>query len=152
MNQTYQRQGYRNPIPTTDVIIEYRNGAKEGIVLITRKNPPHGIAIPGGFAELGLTLEDNVRKEAKEETGLDVVLESPEKPLTVHSHPERDPRYHMITTVYVGRGYGRLQAGDDAADARLYTIDEVRRLVENNGLAFDHARILQKYLEYRGLA
>ncbi len=145
-------QGHRNPIPTTDIIIEYSDGVKNGIVLITRKNPPYGIAIPGGFAEIGISLEDNARKEALEETGLEVILESPEKPLCVHSNPDRDPRFHILSVAYVGKGEGMLQAGDDAAGAQLYSIPEVKRLIKEKKLAFDHGRILEKYLEHRGIS
>ena len=145
-------QVYRNPIPTTDIVIEYNNGDKDGIVLITRKNPPHGIALPGGFAELGISLEENAAKEAKEETGLEVILESPESPLCVHSDPLRDPRAHMISVTYVAKGYGELRAGDDAKTATLYTINEVRDLLGQGQIVFDHERILIKYLEHRGYA
>ncbi|MBI1969877.1 NUDIX hydrolase [Candidatus Woesearchaeota archaeon] len=150
--ETYQRPNYRNPFPTTDIIIEYSDGKKEGIVLITRKNPPHGLAIPGGFAEWGLSLEENARKEAREETGLEVILETPEQPLCVHSAPDRDPRAHIISIAYVAKGYGTLRAGDDAVAARLYTIPEVKELIRKRQLAFDHDRILLKYLQWRGLA
>ncbi len=146
------REGYRNPIPTTDIIIEYSSGGKEGIVLITRKNPPVGLAIPGGFAEIGISLEENAMKEAREETGLEVILETPEKPLCVHSNPERDPRFHILSVAYVAKGHGGLKGGDDAADARLYSIDEVKQLIKEEGLVFDHGRILMKYLEHRGIA
>lgn len=140
------RDGYINPIPTTDLIIEYSDGKKEGIILITRKNYPYGIAIPGGFAEHGLSLEDNARKEAKEETNLDIILYDPERPFCVHSNPDRDPRDHIIGIVFVARGYGKLQAGDDAAGAKLYSRDEVRDLLGKNKIAFDHERALEKYL------
>ena len=66
---------FRNPIPTTDIVIEYGNRDKKGIVLITRRNPPYGIALPGGLAEWGISLEDNAMKEAREETGLEVILD-----------------------------------------------------------------------------
>jgi len=138
-------QEYRNPIPTTDIIIEYQNG----IVLIERKNPPYGLAIPGGFAEFGLSLPDNARKEAREETNLEIIIENEDMPM-VFSDPDRDPRYHMISVAYIARGFGKLQAGDDAQAARVYTINQVRDLIENNRLAFDHARILTKYLKHRG--
>ncbi|MFH1063532.1 MAG: NUDIX domain-containing protein [Candidatus Woesearchaeota archaeon] len=141
---------YRNPLPTTDVVIEYNDGNKEGIVLITRKNPPRGLALPGGYAEWGISLEENAVKEAKEETGLDVVLDSHEMPLCLHSDPSRDMRKHTISSTFIAKGQGTLIAGDDAADAKLYTIDEVMDLVENNGLVFDHGRILRKYLKHRG--
>lgn len=148
---TAEVNGYRNPIPTTDIIIEYTDGKKSGIVLITRKNPPYGIAIPGGFAEWGLSLEENAAKEAMEETGLEIMLESPEKPLCVHSHPSRDPRSHILSVTYVAKGTGKLNAGDDAASARLYSIDEVVDLIRRNALAFDHGKALRKYLEHRGI-
>lgn len=138
-------ENFRNPFPTTDVIIEYG----EGIVLITRKNPPYGMALPGGFAEWGLSLDENARKEAMEETGLEVIIEDPERPFCVHSDPKRDPRGHMISVVYVAKGYGDLKAGDDAKTASVCSIDEVRRLVREKGFAFDHGRILEKYLAWR---
>ncbi len=138
--------GYNNPIPTTDAIIEH----KGGIVLITRRNPPHGIAIPGGFAEGGLTLEENVRKEALEETGLTMVVKG-RKPFAIYDAPDRDPRGHMISIAYAGAGYGELNAGDDAAGARIYGLDEVKHLISGGriggiGLAFDHAKILGDYI------
>ncbi|MBR9703451.1 NUDIX hydrolase [Candidatus Woesearchaeota archaeon] len=139
------------PGTATDIIIEYNNGEKKGIVLITRKNPPHGLALPGGFAEYGLSYEENTIKEAKEETGLDVILENPERPLCVHSTPTRDPRGHMTSITYVAKGSGELKAGDDAATANVFTREEIKGLIISNGLAFDHGRILEKYLEYREL-
>jgi ADP-ribose pyrophosphatase YjhB (NUDIX family) len=135
------------PIPTTDIIIEYQNG----IVLVERRNPPYGLAIPGGFAERGLSLPDNARKEAREETGLEIIIEGDEdEPFCVMSDPDRDPRYHMISATYIAKGVGELKAGDDAKAARVYTINEVKDLIENDGLAFDHAKILIKYLKHRG--
>ncbi|MFH1400813.1 MAG: NUDIX hydrolase [Nanoarchaeota archaeon] len=147
--ETQTTQRYQNPIPTTDIIIEYDDGRIDGIVLIERRNPPYGLALPGGFAEKWISLEDNARKEAKEETNLEVILENPERPLCVHSNPDRDPRDHIISVTYVARGYGTLRAGDDAAKARNYSLDEVRDIVRRDGLAFDHARALEKYFAYR---
>ena len=133
---------YKNPIPTTDTIIEY----DKGIVLITRKNPPFGIAIPGGFAECGLSFEENAVKEAKEETGLNVELK---KLLNVYSEPTRDPRGHMISATYIGKGWGELKAGDDAKTAKVYSIPEVKELIQENKLVFDHAKILERYLRFK---
>jgi ADP-ribose pyrophosphatase YjhB (NUDIX family) len=150
-NKTSSGRVYSGPMLTTDIVIEHENCEKEGIVLITRKNFPRGIALPGGFAEKGITLEENAIKEAKEETNLNVVLETPERPLCVHSHPDRDPRAHIATVVYVAQGYGTLRSGDDAKTAGLYTVDEVKSLLGRNEFAFyDHERIIQKYLRYRG--
>jgi 8-oxo-dGTP diphosphatase len=142
---------FENPIPATDAIILYANGKKEGIVLIERGNEPYGLALPGGFAEKWISYEDNVIKEVKEETNLEFVLESPEHPLCVHSHPRRDPRAHITSTFYVGRGSGTLRAGDDARDARLYTIDEIISLLGKNAFAFrSHERALKDYLTREG--
>ena len=146
-----EMKGFRSPIPTVDIIIEYNNGSKNGIVLIERKNPPYGIALPGGFAEYGLTLEENARKEALEETGLEVILENPNHPLCVYSDPDRDPRAHMISVSYVGKGYGRLRAGDDAKKAWHYTIEETKDLLGKNKFAFpDHEAIIKEYMIQRG--
>ena len=93
-----------NPYPTTDIIIEYERAGKEGIILIMRKNPPIGLALPGGFAEYGISLEENARKEGKEETNLEVILENEEQPFCVHSDPQRDPRGHMISVTYIAKG------------------------------------------------
>ena len=142
---------YRNPIPTTDVIIEYNNGKKEGIILVERKNPPYGLAIPGGFAEWGISLPENAKKEAKEETNLEVILNQPEDvPFCVKSDPSRDPREHMISVTYVARGYGTLRAGDDAKKAYLVTPDEIIQLIQQDKIVFDHPQILMKYLAQKG--
>ncbi|MFH1589813.1 MAG: NAD(+) synthase [archaeon] len=146
-----KRKGYEPPIPTTDIIIEYKNGVKEGLVLIERNNPPYGLAIPGGFAERGITLEQNAIKEALEETGLSIDIETPERPLCVHSNPSRDPRNHMISATYIARGHGTIRAGDDAAKAALYSIPEVKELLKKDAFVFDHGRIIEKYLKHRGL-
>jgi ADP-ribose pyrophosphatase YjhB (NUDIX family) len=82
----YLEQEYRGPYVATDILIRYANGRKNGLVLIERKFPPLGLAIPGGMAEY-LTLEDNAIKEAREETGLRVVLDTPNKPFCVFSSP-----------------------------------------------------------------
>jgi len=136
------------PLLATDIIIEYNDGNKEGIVLIKRKNPPYGIAIPGGIQEYGLSLEENAKKEAKEETNLEIMLQK-EKPLCINSNPDRDPRGHIISVTYVANGFGKLKAGDDAAEAGVYNIDEVKKLIEKDMLQFDHAKILEKYLEFK---
>jgi 8-oxo-dGTP diphosphatase len=145
-HKRYKR--HKNPIPTTDIIIEYNDEKenKNGIVLIDRKNPPYGLAIPGGFAENQITLEDNAIKEAKEETNLDIVIQNKNRPF-VYSNPNRDPRGHMIANVYIAKGYGELKAGDDAKDARVYTKNELKKLIQNNELVFDHAKILNNYLD-----
>ncbi len=147
----YQREE-RQPHYATDIIIEYNNGSKEGIVLITRKNKPHGLALPGGFTIYGLTLEENAQKEAKEETGLETIIKTPEHPLTVHSDPNRDPRGHVVSITYIAKGYGRLRTGDDAKTAALYSLNEVIALLGKEKFAFpDHELIIAKYLQKRGM-
>lgn len=137
---------FRNPFPTTDVIIEYDNGIKKGIVLIERKNPPYGLALPGGFAEYGISLADNVRKEAREETGLELIIhENEDEPFCVKSNPDRDPRAHMISVAYTAKGYGNLKAGDDAKRVYLLTHDEIKQLIQQKKIVFDHSDILNKY-------
>jgi len=129
---------FRNPFPTVDVIIEYEGK----IVLIERKNPPYGYALPGGFVDYGETLEECAKREAKEETGLEIEdLEL----LSCYSDPKRDPRFHTITTVFVAKGKGTLKAGDDAKRAFLVPIDQIPW----DKLCFDHGKILKDYLKRR---
>ena len=128
---------YRNPVPTVDIIIEIDvNGAKK-IVLIERKNPPAGWAIPGGFVDYGESLEDAARREAKEETGLDVTLL---RQLHTYSDPARDARQHTISTVFIARAEGTPIGADDALRARLFSADKLP-----SPMAFDHARIIEDY-------
>ena len=143
---------YRTNMPSisTDIIIEYNQHGKEGIVLISRKNPPYGLALPGGHAETGISLEDNAKKEAKEETNLEVIIDDGERPLCVLSDPDRDPRTHMVTVVYVAKGHGLLKAGSDAKKVRLYTSTELCSLFRRNSFAFDHEKIIQYYLKSKG--
>jgi len=134
------------PLLTADIIIELENDGKTQIVLIERLNPPYGWAIPGGFVDKGETVEAAAIREAKEETGLDVQLRCL---LGCYSDPERDPRFHTASLVYVAKANGQPVAGDDAKNTRLFTIDSV-----DVDLAFDHADILKDYLHYKetGLA
>jgi len=122
----------RAPLPTVDVIIEYGGG----VVLIKRRNPPYGWALPGGFVEYGETLEEAAVREAREETGLEVELL---RQMHTYSEPSRDPRGHTISTVFIARGRGQLRASDDAAEARVFKKDALPPL------AFDHGRILEDY-------
>src|SRR5271157_2218056 len=116
----------RNPLPTVDIIIKWQ----DGVVLIKRKNPPYGWAIPGGFVDYGESLEAAAVREAKEETGLDVRLV---RQFHTYSAPERDARFHTISTVYIADGDGELKAGDDAKEAGIF---DKNTLPEN--IAFDH--------------
>ena len=130
---------HKNPIPTTDAVIAGPDGR---IVLILRKNDPKGWALPGGFVDHGEELGRACRREAKEETGLDVELI---EQLFTYSDPTRDPRKHTISTVYACkmRG-GKLEAGDDAQDARWIAEADVPW----KDLCFDHADILRDYFRW----
>ncbi len=130
---------YVNPIPTVDIIIEYKNG----IVLIERKNFPFGWAIPGGFVDYGESLEEAAIREAKEETNLDVELICQ---LHTYSSPDRDPRQHTISTVFIAKGKGELKGKDDAKNAKIFTKNN---LPEN--IAFDHKEILNDYFKFKEL-
>jgi 8-oxo-dGTP diphosphatase len=127
----------RNPLPTADVIIE----VGDRIVLVRRKNPPEGWAIPGGFVDVGETVEAAAAREGREETGLAVTLTAL---LGVYSDPARDPRHHTVSTVYVGRAEGTPRGGDDAAEARLFGEGDLP-----SPIAFDHAKILADYFLYK---
>ena len=126
----------RNPAPTVDIVI---HAAGLGIVLVERKNPPPGWALPGGFVDYGESCEAAAVREAREETGLDVVLTGL---VGVYSDPARDPRGHTMSVVYSAQALdtGRLKAGDDAGKARFYALDDLPPL------AFDHGRIVQDFI------
>ena len=126
---------YKNPIPTVDIIIVI----DDRIVLIERKNPPHGWALPGGFVDYGESYEDAARREAKEETGLDIKELSQ---FHTYSDPDRDPRFHTASTVYTAQATGMPKAGDDAGRAELFSQDNLPEL------AFDHQRILDDYFRF----
>ncbi len=128
---------YVNPVPTVDVIIE----TGFGIVLIERHNYPYGWAIPGGFVDCGESVEEAALREAMEETGLAVELLGI---LGVYSDPNRDPRQHTISTVFVAKAHGQPVAGDDAKQAATFSIDEI-----DVPLAFDHQKILRHYGMYK---
>jgi ADP-ribose pyrophosphatase YjhB (NUDIX family) len=117
-----------------DVIIETAGG---GIVLIKRKNPPPGWALPGGFVDYGETLEEAAVREALEETSLRATLTGL---FGVYSSPDRDPRQHTISTVFLATASGRPRAADDAADIGIFRRGELPE-----PLAFDHGKILSDY-------
>ena len=127
----------RNPCPTVDIIIEVTGG----IVLIRRKNPPPGWAIPGGFVDYGESFEHAAVREAREETSLHVTLV---EQLHVYSDPSRDPRFHTAATVFIARSRGVPRADDDAKEAGIFTERTLPR-----PLAFDHARVLRDYFRYK---
>ncbi len=127
----------RNPVPTVDTIIEVPGG----VILIKRRYEPAGWALPGGFVEYGETVEAAAVREAHEETGLTVTLT---ELFNVYSNPHRDPRRHTIGVVFIGTAAGTPVAGDDAADAAVFTAATLP-----GPIAFDHAQILQDYFTYK---
>lgn len=131
----------RNPAPTVDIVIEIATPESRGVVLIERKNPPHGWALPGGFVDYGESLEQAAVREAREETSLDVELLGQ---LHTYSDPGRDPRQHTISTVFVARARGTPAAADDA---KAVLIVDPRRV--SVPLAFDHRRILDDYIAFK---
>ena len=129
---------YKNPLLTVDIIIKM---ADEGIVLIQRKNPPHGWAIPGGFVDYGETLEEAAVREALEETSLVVSLRCQ---MHAYSDPARDPRFHTVAVVFVARAHGVPEARDDAKGIGVFTEKDLP-----SPIAFDHGRILGDYFRWK---
>ena len=134
----------KTPYVATDGIVEIydRKEHFQGIVLIERKNPPYGLALPGGFVDIGEYCEDACVREMKEEISLDVTIQ---KLLGVYSDPSRDPRFHAISCVYICTAHGTPKAADDAKKVHLYPIDKIP--VEK--LVFDHAKIIEDYKKVR---
>jgi 8-oxo-dGTP diphosphatase len=132
---------YRNPIPTVDLVIELIDRPHRPIVLIERLNPPYGWALPGGFVDYGESVETAARREAHEETGLEVELV---EQFQVYSDPARDARKHTLSVVFLATARGEPTAGDDAKNLSVF---EVWQIPTN--LCFDHDRILHDYWYYR---
>jgi 8-oxo-dGTP diphosphatase len=132
---------YRNPSPTVDIIIELIDRPHRPIVLIERLNPPHGYALPGGFVDYGESVETAAIREAQEETGLDVRLV---EQFYVYSAPDRDPRQHTLSVVFIATATGTPVAQDDA---KTITIVESWQIPPD--LCFDHGQILYDYWQYR---
>ena len=131
---------YKNPTPTVDILIEL-DGAPGQLVFVERKNPPRGLALPGGFVDEGEWLADAAMREAKEETGLDVELV---ELFHAYSDPARDPRSHTVSTVFIGRARGTPVGGDDAARCIVATPHALSAPRE-----FDHAPNVADNVEYR---
>ncbi|MDH7596509.1 MAG: NUDIX hydrolase [Methanothrix sp.] len=134
------RSRTQTPLLAVDVVLRM----DDGIVLIRRRNPPFRgcYALPGGFVEIGETVEDAARREVMEETGVDASLV---KLVGVYSDPDRDPRGHVVSVCYLADGSGELRSGSDAADVQLFRPDELPEL------AFDHARMIRDALKSDGL-
>jgi 8-oxo-dGTP diphosphatase len=137
MTGAEQPMKQRNPLLTVDIIIECRGG----IVLIERKNPPHGWALPGGFVDYGESIESAAVREAKEETGLTVQLL---EQMHTYSDPGRDPRHHTVSTVFIARAHGQPVGMDDARSASIFKEGHLPWPI-----VFDHPAILADYFRYK---
>lgn len=125
----------RTPLLAVDAVISFR----EGLVLIRRDNPPYQgcFALPGGFVEVGETVEDAVHREAKEETGLEIDCLGL---VGVYSEPGRDPREHVVSLAYLAIGKGELSPGSDARSVEVISWKSLPQL------AFDHDKIVSDAL------
>lgn len=128
------------PLLTVDIIIRLVDRPGQPLVLIERKNPPPGWALPGGFVDIGETLEQAAVREAREETGLAVELQ---QLLGCYSDPARDSRGHTVSAVFIATASGEPLAADDARAIQLISPD-----APPANLAFDHAQILADYRHY----
>lgn len=131
----------QTPYLSVDGIVEIYDEQEvfKGIVLIERKNPPQGLALPGGFVDIEETVEHALVREMKEEISLDVQIRSL---LGVYSDPSRDERFHTVSIVYVCTARGIPTGADDAKEAFVYPLDRLPLEM----LVFDHAVILRDYL------
>ena len=132
---------FRNPTPTVDLIIELVDQPHRPIILIERRNPPPGWALPGGFIDYGESAEAAALREAQEEVSLAVELI---EQFQVYSDPNRDARQHTLSIVYIAATKGKPQAGDDAQKVGVFDLWEIPA-----NLCFDHDRILRDYWQYR---
>ena len=133
----------KTPHVTVDGVIEiYNEGIFQGIVLIERKNPPYGYALPGGFVDIGESVEDALKREMKEEVQLDVEIVNL---LGVYSNPKRDPRFHVVSVVYICKANKNPVAADDAKAAAVFSLNDL----QNIDLVFDHNEIISHYLTNR---
>jgi len=136
MSFTYR---YARPALTADCVLFGLEDSTLKVLLIERSHAPfEGCwALPGGFAEVGETLESTAARELQEETGLQgIELEQ----LHTFSAPDRDPREHVVTVAYLGLvnlADQQVRAGSDARRAEWFDLDALPEL------AFDHAHILE---------
>lgn len=131
------------PHVSVDGIVQLRrSGGEIEIVLIERKNPPYGWALPGGFVDIGESVSQALVREMQEEITLDVTID---RLLGVYSDPSRDDRFHTVTAVFVCHARGEPVAADDAKALKVVSIASALQMP----LAFDHHQVLLDYSEGR---
>ncbi|WP_108064326.1 NUDIX domain-containing protein [Poseidonibacter lekithochrous] len=132
----------KTPHLSVDGIIKLYDNKENfrGIILIERLNKPFGLAIPGGFVDIGESVEHALVREMKEETSLDVEIQSLQN---VYSNPNRDPRFHTASVVYVCKAYGEPKACDDAKEIFIYDLESLPL----DKLVFDHKDIIEDFLK-----
>jgi 8-oxo-dGTP diphosphatase len=130
------------PKLTVDAIVEY----KGKIVLIERKNPPYGWALPGGFVDVGETVEAAVKREMMEEINVELL---DLKQFHVYSDPKRDPRWHTVSLIFTATCNTEPKAGDDAKNAALFTKEEIMKMNDEGKLCFDHGKVLSDHFLQR---
>lgn len=132
----------KTPYIATDGIIKLYDETNnfQGLIFIERLNPPFGLALPGGFVDIGESVENALLREMKEEVFLDVTIE---KLLGIYSDPKRDSRFHCVSAVYICKAIGTAIAADDAKKVFIYKLDEIPM----DKLVFDHKKIIQDYLD-----
>ena len=132
----------KTPFLSADGIIKLYDKKEnfQGIVLISRLNEPFGIALPGGFVDIGETVEMALIREMKEEVNLEVKIQSLQG---IYSNPKRDPRFHTATVVYVCKAYGTPKSGDDAKEVFVYKIEDI----PFDKLVFDHKDIIKEFIK-----
>ncbi len=133
------------PLCTVDCIIDLvdhplHRADRPVLVLIERRYPPHGWALPGGFVDVGEPVSQAAIREALEETSLHIELT---EQFFTYSSPSRDPRKHTVSTVFLATAKGQPTAADDAGRVAVFTEDNLPEL------AFDHSQILADFFAYR---
>jgi 8-oxo-dGTP diphosphatase len=137
------------PSLAIEVIIETFQNNDFKIVVIKRRDPPHGFALPGGFVNIGESTEDAAVREIREETNLKLNIEKVEQ-FHVYSHPSRDKRRHTASSVFRYVFHDpldmstTLKKGDDAKSVMLVSLRDILKL----DLLFDHSKIMKDYIEH----